>query len=138
MQVSQVSMSPGMSSMTLTVKRGSSVCYSIKRWDGFYASGMTTAVVKNASGTPIATLAESPPPASSTVTCPGGAPTAVDATCGSTFGQHRQWYAHRRELHHRYLHLLVRTNQRQHKSQSCLGGTGSGRSVTCRMAGARV
>jgi hypothetical protein len=86
MQVSQVSMSPGMSSMTLTVKRGSSVCYSIEV-DGFYASGsLTTAVVKNASGTPIATLAEYSTTSVSTVTCPGGAPTAVDATCGSTSG----------------------------------------------------
>ena len=85
MQVSQGSMGPGMSSMTLaTVKRGSSVCYSIEV-DGPYSS-LTTAVVKDGAGTPVATLSEDSTTSVSTVTCPGGTPTVVDATCGSAPG----------------------------------------------------
>jgi hypothetical protein len=85
MQVSQGSMGPGMSSMTLTtVKRGSSVCYSIEL-DAPYSS-LTTAVVKDGAGTPVATLSEYSTTSVSTVTCPGGTPTVVDATCGNNSG----------------------------------------------------
>ncbi|MGB8296335.1 MAG: hypothetical protein WCG85_12985 [Polyangia bacterium] len=87
MQVSQGSMGPGMSSMTLTtVKRGSSVCYSIEV-DGPYGYGiLTTVVVKDGAGTPVATLSENSTASVSTVTCPGGTPTVVDATCGNNSG----------------------------------------------------
>jgi hypothetical protein len=80
----QVRMGMDMASMTMTVKRGSSVCYSM------VVSGLTgnvmTIAVKDNSGTTVGTITEDSTTSHETVTCPGGTPTVVDATCGSNPG----------------------------------------------------
>lgn len=77
----QTSVGMDMSSATMTVENGSSVCYSILM-SGLSGSAVTM-VVKNGSGTTIGTIAEDTTTSVETVTCPGGAPTVVDSSCGS-------------------------------------------------------
>ncbi len=80
----QVRMGMDMASMTMTVKSGNSVCYSIVA-SGLLGNVMTI-VVENSSGTTVATIAENTTTNLEMVTCPGGTPTVVDATCGSAPG----------------------------------------------------
>jgi len=75
-----VKMQSDITTMTVTVKSGSSICYSMVMGGAATASSMTI-VVKNGSGATVATIATN-----DTVTCPGGTPTVVDATCGSDTG----------------------------------------------------
>jgi hypothetical protein len=80
----QVSMGMDMASMTMTVKSGLSVCYSMLV--GGLLGNVMTIVVKNGSGTTVATVVEDTTTSINMVTCPGGTPTVVDATCGSNPG----------------------------------------------------
>ena len=80
----QASMGMDMASVTMTVKRGGSVCYSMLV--GGLLGNVMTIVVKNGSGTTVATLVEDTTTSINMVTCPGGTPTVVDATCGSNPG----------------------------------------------------
>ena len=75
-----VKMQTDITTMTVTVKSGSSVCYSMVLGSLATSSSMTI-VVKNGSGATVATIATDG--TSDTITCPGGTPTVVDATCGS-------------------------------------------------------
>ncbi|MGB8296643.1 MAG: hypothetical protein WCG85_14540 [Polyangia bacterium] len=75
-----VKMQTNITTMTVTVKSGSSVCYSMVLGSLATSSSMTV-VVKNGSGATVATIATDG--TNDTVTCPGGTPTVVDATCGS-------------------------------------------------------
>jgi len=76
----QVVMNSDLSSITAIYKNDSSVCYSM------VVSGLSgnvmTVVVRDRSGTIVATIATDGTGAD-TVTCPGGTPTVVDASCGS-------------------------------------------------------
>jgi hypothetical protein len=81
------SLSMDMSSATITAKNGSSVCYSILMTGILYGvSEVSTLVVSNSFGTTVATIAVNNTTSVSTVTCPGGTPTVVDATCGNNSG----------------------------------------------------
>ena len=70
--------------MSITAKKGTSVCYSwslaMAMASGSSASESMT--VKNASGATVATLAVDTN-GNETITCPGGTPTPIDATCAS-------------------------------------------------------
>jgi hypothetical protein len=87
----QVSMSTDMTSATMTVKGGGSVCYSMAVTGDFLtigSGGVVTIAIKNASGTTVATMTEDTTTSTTTpvitVTCPGGVPTVVDSSCGSS------------------------------------------------------
>jgi hypothetical protein len=87
MQVS-MDMSSATAPTVMTVKSGSSVCYSMRMTGDSLTGttgGVTTIAFLNASGATVATIVEdsTTTPAVETVTCPGGAPTVIDATCGS-------------------------------------------------------
>ena len=81
------SMGMDMSSATITVKNGSSICYSLLM-TGILGgvSDVSTLVFRNSSGATVATIAVNNTTSVSTVTCPGGTPTVVDATCGNNSG----------------------------------------------------
>jgi hypothetical protein len=70
-----------MSSMTMTVKSGSSVCYTLVV--GGLTGSATTIVVKDPSEATVGTIDQDSSGSVETVTCPGGTPTVVAATCGS-------------------------------------------------------
>jgi hypothetical protein len=76
----QMVMNSDLSSITAIYKNDSSVCYSM------VVSGLSgnvmTVVVRDRSGTMVATIATDGTGAD-TITCPGGTPTVVDASCGS-------------------------------------------------------
>jgi hypothetical protein len=74
-------MDASMTSMTMTVKNGSSVCYTMAISNMTSTTAMTIAV-KNPSGTTVATIATDSS-GNDVVTCPGGTPTVIDSTCGS-------------------------------------------------------
>jgi hypothetical protein len=76
----QTVMNSDLSSITAIYKNDSSVCYSMDI--GGISSGVTTVVVKDSAGTTVATITADSTGAD-TVTCPGGTPTVVDASCGS-------------------------------------------------------
>jgi hypothetical protein len=80
----QVSMTTDMASMTMTAKRGSSVCYSMEV--GGLTGDVMTIGIKNPSGALVGTIGMDSTTSAETVTCPGGSPTVVDATCGSAEG----------------------------------------------------
>lgn len=87
MQVS-MDMSSATAPIVMTVKSGSSVCYSMRMTGDTLTGttgGVTTIAFMNASGATVATIVEdsTTTPAVETVTCPGGAPTVIDASCGS-------------------------------------------------------
>jgi hypothetical protein len=77
----QTSIGTDLLSATMTVKSGSSVCYSMAI--SGLSGNVVTVVVKNGSGTTVATIAQDSTTSIETVACPGGTPTVVDATCGS-------------------------------------------------------
>jgi len=77
----QMLVSPDLSAITATYKSGSSVCYSMDI--GGISGAVTTVVVKDSSGTTIATIVADSTTGADSVTCPGGTPTVVDASCGT-------------------------------------------------------
>jgi hypothetical protein len=77
----QMSIGTDPSSATMTVKSGSSVCYSMAI--SGLSGNVVTVVVKNDSGTTVATIAQDSTTKVEAVTCPGGTPTVIDATCGN-------------------------------------------------------
>jgi hypothetical protein len=81
------SMGMDMSSATITVKNGSSICYSLLM-TGILSgvSDVSTLVFRNSSGATVATIAVNNTTSVEMVTCPGGTPTVVDATCGNSSG----------------------------------------------------
>jgi hypothetical protein len=80
----QISMTADMASMTMTAKSGSSVCYSMVV--GGLTGDVMTIAVKNGSGATVGTIGMDSTTSVETITCPGGTPTVVDATCGSSSG----------------------------------------------------
>jgi len=78
----QISTGLDVSSMTATVKNGSSVCYSmlVSGLDG----NVMTIVVKDGSGTTVGTIAQDNTTGLATITCPGGVPTIDDGSCGGS------------------------------------------------------
>ena len=77
----QISAGMDVSSMTMTVKSGSFVCYSMLV--AGLTGNATIIVVKDPSGTTVGIIAQDSTANIKTVTCPGGTPTAVDASCSS-------------------------------------------------------
>jgi hypothetical protein len=72
------------SPFTETVKKGSSLCYSLVLTGlASTSSGDLTIVVKDASEATVATIISDSSGTSSKVTCPNGATGVVDGTCGS-------------------------------------------------------
>jgi hypothetical protein len=82
----QASMSVDGTSMTMTVKGGGSVCYLMAVTGDFLSPGVMTMAIKDPSGATVATIDEdtSTTPTTIKVTCPGGTPTLVDSSCGSS------------------------------------------------------
>ena len=76
----QISAGMDMSSMTATVKSGTSVCYSMLV--GGLTGNVMTIVVRDGSGTTVGTMAQDSTTGLATITCPGGAPTIDDGSCG--------------------------------------------------------
>lgn len=66
----------------MTAKKGDSVCYAISGWTGPGSAAMGSFTYKDASGATLLTetIDQS---GNATMTCPGGLPTLIDATCDS-------------------------------------------------------
>ena len=71
--------------MTMSAKNGGSTCYSMTV-SGMMANPMVV-TVNNGSGKLIATISVDTSADTETVTCPGGAATVIDQTCGSASEQ---------------------------------------------------
>jgi len=78
LQVSMTTPSTGGTSMSMSVKKGSAVCYSMVMNET--AAGDMTMAFKNASGVAVATMGTTTT-GGSTITCPGGSPSVIDSTC---------------------------------------------------------
>jgi len=78
-------MSSATAPMVMTVKNGSSLCYSMDV-SGVSLSGTSgpmTIAIKNGSGALVGTISIDSTAGTESVTCPGGAATTIDDTCGT-------------------------------------------------------
>jgi hypothetical protein len=72
-----------LTSMDITVKNGSGVCYTMVVGGLSATSTAMTMAIKNPAGTTVGTIGIDSTAGTESVTCPGGAATVIDASCGS-------------------------------------------------------
>ena len=82
MSVSMATSSSDLMSMSIGVKKNGTPCFSMAVSDA--ASGDTTVIFKNASGTTVATVVTGGS-SGTTVTCPGGSPSGIDTACNADY-----------------------------------------------------
>lgn len=69
---------PPVMAMTSTMKKGSTVCYSVT---GTYSNGVSSYSLKNGAGAPVATVVGDTTARTMTITCTGGSPAVVSLDC---------------------------------------------------------